>query len=168
MVDFPVFERNDDGDWVPLHHPFTAPVDVDQMRRDPGHALSRAYDLVVNGSELGSGSVRIHDPEVQAQVFDILGISTEDATDRFGWFLEALRYGTPPHAGFAIGIDRFVAILQNTPNIREVIPFPKTQSGADPLTGSPSPVEEEQLRDLGIDIREEVRAEWAAAETSGD
>ena len=168
VVDFPVFERNDDGDWVPLHHPFTAPVDVDQMRRDPGHALSRAYDLVVNGSELGSGSVRIHDPEVQAQVFDILGISTEDATDRFGWFLEALRYGTPPHAGFAIGIDRFVAILQNTPNIREVIPFPKTQSGADPLTGSPSPVEEEQLRDLGIDIREEVRAEWAAAETSGD
>jgi len=168
VVDFPVFERNDDGDWVPLHHPFTAPVDVDQMRQDPGHALSRAYDLVVNGSELGSGSVRIHDPEVQAQVFDILGISTEDATDRFGWFLEALRYGTPPHAGFAIGIDRFVAILQNTPNIREVIPFPKTQSGADPLTGSPSPVEEEQLRDLGIDIREEVRAEWAAAETSGD
>jgi len=168
VVDFPVFERNDDGDWVPLHHPFTAPVDVDQMRRDPGHALSRAYDLVVNGSELGSGSVRIHDPEVQAQVFDILGISTEDATDRFGWFLEALRYGTPPHAGFAIGIDRFVAILQNTPNIREVIPFPKTQSGADPLTGSPSPVEEEQLRDLGIDIREEVRAEWAAAETSSD
>ncbi len=168
VVDFPVFERNDDGDWVPLHHPFTAPVDVDQMRRDPGHALSRAYDLVVNGSELGSGSVRIHDPEVQAQVFDILGISTEDATDRFGWFLKALRYGTPPHAGFAIGIDRFVAILQNTPNIREVIPFPKTQSGADPLTGSPSPVEEEQLRDLGIDIREEVRAEWAAAETSSD
>ncbi len=168
VVDFPVFERNDDGDWAPLHHPFTAPVDVDQMRRDPGHALSKAYDLVVNGSELGSGSVRIHDPDVQAQVFDILGINTEDATERFGWFLEALRYGTPPHAGFAIGIDRFVAILQDTPNIREVIPFPKTQSGADPLTGSPSPVEEEQLRDLGIDIRDEVRAEWAAAETPGD
>ncbi len=168
VVDFPVFERNDEGDWVPLHHPFTAPVDVDQMRQDPGRALSKAYDLVVNGSELGSGSVRIHDPEVQAQVFDILGISTEEAAGRFGWFLEALRYGTPPHAGFAIGIDRFVAILQNAPNIREVIPFPKTQTGADPLTGSPSPVEEEQLRDLGIDIRDEVRAEWAAAETPGD
>ncbi len=168
VVDFPVFERNDDGDWVPLHHPFTAPVDVDQMRQDPGHALSKAYDLVVNGSELGSGSVRIHDPDVQAQVFDILGIGTEEAAGRFGWFLEALRYGTPPHAGFAIGIDRFVAILQNAPNIREVIPFPKTQTGADPLTGSPSPVEDEQLRDLGIDIRDEVRAEWAAAETPGD
>jgi aspartyl-tRNA synthetase len=168
VVDFPVFERNDEGDWVPLHHPFTAPVDVDQMRQDPGHALSKAYDLVVNGSELGSGSVRIHDPDVQAQVFDILGISTEEAAGRFGWFLEALRYGTPPHAGFAIGIDRFVAILQNAPNIREVIPFPKTQTGADPLTGSPSPVEEEQLRDLGIDIRDEVRAEWAAVETPGD
>ncbi|GMQ85691.1 MAG: aspartate--tRNA ligase [Acidimicrobiia bacterium] len=168
VVDFPVFERNDDGDWVPLHHPFTAPVDVDQMREDPGHAISKAYDLVVNGSELGSGSVRIHDPAVQSQVFDILGISRDEAEARFGWFLEALRYGTPPHAGFAIGVDRFVSILQNQPNIREVIPFPKTQTGADPLTGSPSPVEEQQLADLGIDITAEVRAEWAATETPGD
>ena len=133
VVDFPVFERNDDGDFVALHHPFTAPVDVNEMREDPGHAISKAYDLVLNGSELGSGSVRIHDPAVQAQVFETLGISDEEAERRFGWFLEALRYGTPPHAGFAIGIDRLVAILQDVPNIREVIPFPKTQSGADPL-----------------------------------
>jgi aspartyl-tRNA synthetase len=168
VVDFPVFERNDDGDWVALHHPFTAPVDVNEMREDPGHAISKAYDLVLNGSELGSGSVRIHDPAVQAQVFETLGISEEDAERRFGWFLEALRYGTPPHAGFAIGIDRLVAILQDVPNIREVIPFPKTQSGADPLTGSPSRVEDSQLRELGIEVRPEVRAEWAADEAAGD
>ncbi|MEA3503216.1 MAG: aspartate--tRNA ligase, partial [Actinomycetota bacterium] len=111
VVDFPVFERNGDGDFVALHHPFTAPVDVDAMSEDPGHAISKAYDLVLNGSELGSGSVRIHDPAVQAKVFETLGISDEDAERRFGWFLEALRYGTPPHAGFAIGIDRLVAIL---------------------------------------------------------
>ena len=168
VVDFPVFERNDDGDWVALHHPFTAPVDVNEMREDPGHAISKAYDLVLNGSELGSGSVRIHDPAVQAQVFETLGISDEDAERRFGWFLEALRYGTPPHAGFAIGIDRLVAILQDVPNIREVIPFPKTQSGADPLTGSPSRVEDSQLRELGIGVRPEVQAEWAADEAAGD
>ena len=168
VVDFPVFERNDDGDFVALHHPFTAPVDVREMRENPGHAISKAYDLVLNGSELGSGSVRIHDPAVQAQVFETLGISDEEAERRFGWFLEALRYGTPPHAGFAIGIDRLVAILQNVPNIREVIPFPKTQSGADPLTGSPSRVEDDQLRELGIEVRPEVQAEWAADEAAGD
>jgi aspartyl-tRNA synthetase len=168
VVDFPVFERNEDGDFVALHHPFTAPVDVRAMSEDPGHAISKAYDLVLNGSELGSGSVRIHDPAVQAKVFETLGISDEDAERRFGWFLEALRYGTPPHAGFAIGIDRLVAILQNAPNIREVIPFPKTQSGADPLTGSPAQVEDEQLRELGIEVRAEVKAEWAAGEAAGD
>jgi aspartyl-tRNA synthetase len=168
VVDFPVFERNEDGDFVPLHHPFTAPVDVRAMSEDPGHAISKAYDLVLNGSELGSGSVRIHDPEVQAKVFETLGISDEDAERRFGWFLEALRYGTPPHAGFAIGIDRLVAILQNAPNIREVIPFPKTQTGADPLTGSPARVEDEQLRELGIEVRPTVKAEWGAGEAAGD
>ena len=165
VVDFPVFERTAEGSLVALHHPFTAPADVAEMAADPDRAISRAYDLVLNGSELGSGSVRIHDPAVQAKVFEILGISDEDATRRFGWFLEALRYGTPPHAGFAIGIDRMVSILQNEPNIREVIPFPKTQTGADPLTGSPSRVEEEQLIELGIDIRPEVRAAWAEADT---
>ncbi len=166
VVDCPVFERNELGDLVPLHHPFTAPVDVAAMRADPGHAISQAYDMVLNGSELGSGSVRIHDPEVQRRVFQILGIGDDEAEARFGWFLEALRYGTPPHAGFAIGIDRMVAILQGEPNIREVIPFPKTQTGADPLTGSPSGVAEAQLRELGIDIRPEVRARWEAEEHS--
>lgn len=160
VVDFPVFERGEEGELKPLHHPFTAPVDVGRMQSDPDAAISRAYDLVLNGSELGSGSVRIHDPDVQARVFEVLGISDEDAQRRFGWFLEALRYGTPPHAGFAIGIDRMVSILQGEANIREVIPFPKTQTGADPLTGSPTAVDELQLIELGIDIRPEVRAAW--------
>ncbi len=161
VVDFPVFERNATGDLVAAHHPFTSPVDVEEMESHPESALSRAYDLVLNGAELGSGSVRIHDSEVQAKVFEILGISADDAASRFGWFLEALRYGTPPHAGFAVGVDRLVAILQGEPNIREVIPFPKTQTGADPMTASPARVADEQLRELGIDVRPEVRAEWA-------
>jgi aspartyl-tRNA synthetase len=167
VVDFPVFEQTADGDLVAAHHPFTSPVDVEDMASHPESALSKAYDLVLNGSELGSGSVRIHDPEVQAKVFELLGISAEDAERRFGWFLEALRYGTPPHAGFAVGVDRLVSILQGEPNIREVIPFPKTQTGADPLTGSPAQVEDAQLLELGVDIRPEVRAEWAEAEGDG-
>ncbi|MFQ5554306.1 MAG: amino acid--tRNA ligase-related protein, partial [Acidimicrobiia bacterium] len=112
------------------------------------------------GSELGSGSVRIHDPAVQAQVFDILGIDSETAAARFGWFLEALRYGTPPHAGFAFGIDRLVSILRNEPNIREVIPFPKTQTGGDPMTASPGKVEPGQLAELGIEVLPEVLRRW--------
>ena len=162
VVDFPVFEVATDGSLAPAHHPFTSPVSVDEMRTNPETAISRAYDMVLNGSELGSGSVRIHDPDVQAQVFEILGISAEDAQRRFGWFMDALRYGTPPHAGFAIGIDRLVSILQNESNIREVIPFPKTQTGSDPLTGSPGRVETPQLEELGIGIRPEVLAAWAA------
>ncbi|HSG79997.1 MAG TPA: amino acid--tRNA ligase-related protein, partial [Acidimicrobiia bacterium] len=144
-------------DLFPAHHPFTAPVDVDEMASSPGTAVSKAYDLVLNGSELGSGSVRIHDPETQQRVFDILGITKSEAESRFGWFLRALRYGTPPHAGFAVGIDRLVSILRDEPNIREVIPFPKTQSGLDPLTQSPSLVSDVQLAELGIDLRPEVR-----------
>lgn len=166
IVDFPVFEKTADGGLAPAHHPFTAPLDVDEMRDSPETAVSRSYDLVLNGAELGSGSVRIHDPEVQAQVFDILGIGKEQAEVRFGWFLEALRYGTPPHAGFAIGVDRLVSILQNEHNIREVMPFPKTQTGADPLTGAPGFVEERQLEELGIDVRPEVKAGRAARSDS--
>jgi aspartyl-tRNA synthetase len=158
VTDFPVFEVGDDGSLTPAHHPFTAPVSVDDMRTAPETALSRAYDLVLNGAELGSGSVRIHDPDIQVAVFEVLGIDPAAAQRRFGWFLEALRFGTPPHAGFAIGIDRLVSILQDEPNIREVMPFPKTQTGADPLTGSPSTVEPAQLLELGIDIRPEVTA----------
>jgi aspartyl-tRNA synthetase len=168
VVDFPVFEVGEDGSLAPAHHPFTAPVDVGEMRHRPESAISKAYDLVLNGSELGSGSVRIHDPEVQAAVFEILGISAENAERRFGWFLEALRYGTPPHAGFAIGVDRLVSILQNEPNIREVIPFPKTQTGADPLTGSPGRVEPDQLADVGILVAPGVEAAWDEEEETAE
>jgi aspartyl-tRNA synthetase len=164
IVDFPIFEVDDDGGLTPAHHPFTAPADLADLIEHPETALSRSYDLVLNGSELGSGSVRIHDPETQAKVFEVMGISDDEAEARFGWFLEALRYGTPPHAGFAIGIDRMVSILQDEPNIREIIPFPKTQTGADPLTGSPGRVTEDQLFELGIDVRPEVRTAWAAEE----
>jgi aspartyl-tRNA synthetase len=162
VVDFPVFEETDDGGLAPAHHPFTAPHSVEEMRTDPVNALSRAYDLVLNGTELGSGSVRIHDPAVQAQVFETLGISDDEAERRFGWFLRALRYGTPPHAGFAVGFDRLMAILVGASSIRDVIPFPKTQRGVDPLTGSPSRVEEAQLEELGLDVRPEIKAAWEA------
>jgi aspartyl-tRNA synthetase len=164
IVDFPVFEVDEDGKLSPAHHPFTSPASIDEMIDSPETAISRSYDLVLNGTELGSGSVRIHDADIQAKVFEVMNISAEDAQNRFGWFLEALRYGTPPHAGFAIGIDRFVSILRNEPNIREIIPFPKTQTGADPLTGSPSRVEDDQLADLGIEIRPSVLDAWAERE----
>lgn len=158
VVDFPVFEEDDEGGLAPAHHPFTAPHSVEEMRNNPREALSRAYDLVLNGSELGSGSVRIHNPEVQAQVFETLGITAEDAETRFGWFIRALRFGTPPHAGFAVGFDRLMAILVGASSIRDVIPFPKTQRGVDPLTGSPSPVEDSQLAELGLAVLPAVRA----------
>jgi len=164
VTEFPVFDVDDNGDLSPAHHPFTAPVDIDEMISSPQTAISRSYDLVLNGSELGSGSVRIHDPQIQAKVFEVLDISDEDAADRFGWFLEALRYGPPPHAGFAIGIDRFVSVLRGEPNIREIIPFPKTQTGADPLTGSPSRVDDDQLEELGVEVRADVLEAWAELE----
>jgi aspartyl-tRNA synthetase len=158
VIDFPLFEEEEDGSITFSHHPFTAPVSLQEMRDDPRRAISKAYDAVLNGVELGSGSIRIHDPETQSQVFDILGIDAETAERRFGWFLEALRYGTPPHGGFAFGIDRLVMVLQNEASIREVIPFPKTQTGADPMTGAPTPVEDSLLDDLGIDLTEEAAA----------
>lgn len=152
VVDFPLFEEDEQGAITFSHHPFTSPASIDAMRDDPETATSRAYDVVLNGVELGSGSIRIHDPAVQRQVFEILGIDAETAERRFGWFLEALQYGTPPHGGFAFGIDRLVMVLQNEPSIREVIPFPKTQSGQDPMTGAPTWVEESQLKELGIEL----------------
>lgn len=163
VVDFPLFEEGEDGKITFSHHPFTSPQSVDQMRSDPHNALSNAYDVVLNGVELGSGSIRIHDPVVQRQVFEILGIDAETAQRRFGWFLEALEYGTPPHGGFAFGIDRLVMILQNEDTIREVIPFPKSQSGVDPMTGAPTWVDAQQLGDLGISLSPE-----ALARHSGD
>jgi len=150
VIDFPLFEEEEDGSITFSHHPFTSPTSIEEMRDNPTGALSKAYDAVLNGVELGSGSVRIHDPQVQRQVFEILGIDSDTAERRFGWFLEALRYGTPPHAGFAFGIDRLVMVLQDETSIREVIPFPKTQSGVDPMTGAPTWVEEAQLDELGV------------------
>ncbi|MGA7282321.1 MAG: aspartate--tRNA ligase [Acidimicrobiia bacterium] len=166
VVDFPLFEEAEDGSTTFSHHPFTAPASLDAMRDSPGEALSQAYDAVLNGVELGSGSVRIHDPEVQSQVFEILGIDAETAERRFGWFLEALRYGTPPHAGFAFGIDRLVMILQGETSIREVIPFPKTQTGLDPMTGAPTWVDEDQLAELGIALTTESSARKDESEKS--
>ncbi|MGH8915122.1 MAG: aspartate--tRNA ligase [Acidimicrobiia bacterium] len=158
VVDFPLFEEDEDGSMTFSHHPFTSPASLEEMRSNPFGALSKAYDAVLNGVELGSGSVRIHEPAVQRQVFDLLGIDSETAEKRFGWFLEALNYGTPPHAGFAFGIDRLVMVLQGETSIREVIPFPKTQSGVDPMTGAPTWVDDAQLDELGIALTERALA----------
>ncbi|HMC51899.1 MAG TPA: aspartate--tRNA ligase, partial [Acidimicrobiales bacterium] len=155
VTDFPLFEGLDEGGTpIPAHHAFTMPHpdDLERLESDPLSVRSQAYDLVVNGWELGSGSVRIHRPDVQQRVFSLLGIGPEEARAKFGFLLEAFRYGAPPHAGFAFGIDRLVAVLAGVDNIREVIAFPKTQSGADPLTGAPSPVEERLLVELGIRV----------------
>ncbi len=159
VTDFPLFEGLDvDGNPIPAHHPFTAPHpdDLDLFMTGQGDELlsirSQAYDLVANGWELGSGSVRIHSRVVQERVFDLLGISPELAQARFGFLLEAFRYGAPPHAGFAFGIDRLVALLAGEDNIREVIAFPKTQSGADPLTNAPSRLDDSQLKSLGLTL----------------
>ena len=159
VVEFPLFDAIDDaGRPVPAHHPFTMPHhdDLGLLESGSGAELlevrSTAYDLVLDGWELGSGSVRIHRPEVQEQVFAALGIEPEMARSRFGFLLDALRYGAPPHAGFAFGIDRLAALLAGEENIREVIAFPKTQSGADPLTGAPGPIDATQLRELGLTV----------------
>jgi aspartyl-tRNA synthetase len=158
VTDFPLFEENEDGSITFSHHPFTAPLSIDEMESDPANALSMAYDVVLNGVELGSGSVRIHDPAVQRRVFEMLGIDKETAERRFGWFLEALRYGAPPHAGFAFGIDRLVMVMQDEGSIREVIPFPKTQTGGDPMTGAPTWVDDSQLEELGMTLTEKALA----------
>jgi aspartyl-tRNA synthetase len=164
VVDFPLFEDvTDEGRPIPAHHPFTQPhpEDVARLAEAKGEALlavrSQAYDLVLNGWELGSGSVRIHQPELQQRIFGLLGIDEAEAQARFGFLLEAFRFGAPPHAGFAFGIDRLVALLAGEENIREVIAFPKTQSGADPLTGAPGPLDPEQLRELGLTVKPRPR-----------
>jgi aspartyl-tRNA synthetase len=164
VVDFPLFEAiAEDGRPVPAHHPFTQPHPDDRDRLDAsGEALldvrSQAYDLVLNGWELGSGSVRIHQPDLQQRIFTLLGIDEEEAQSRFGFLLDAFRYGAPPHAGFAFGVDRLVALLAGEESIREVIAFPKTQSGADPLTGAPGPIDARQLRELGLQLGASARA----------
>ena len=153
VTDFPMFtEIDDDGLPVPAHHPFTMPnaEDLGLLKTDPLRVRSQAYDLVLNGWELGSGSVRIHRSDIQQEIFEVLGIDNETARAKFGFLLDAFEYGAPPHAGFAFGIDRLVALLAGEENIREVIAYPKTQSGSDPLTNSPTEVDPRQLRDLGI------------------
>ena len=155
VVEFPMFEYDADGGrWSAMHHPFTAPAAAPGSDAldfsDPGALLSDAYDLVVDGAELGGGSIRTHTPELQEQVFEAIGLSAQQAQDRFGFLLDALRYGAPPHGGIAFGIDRVVAIMAGRESIREVIAFPKTASGFDPLSGAPTPIDAQALRELGI------------------
>jgi aspartyl-tRNA synthetase len=152
IVDFPLFERDEDtGQWTFLHHPFTAPASGSEgFEQDPGGALGQHYDLIWNGWELGSGSIRVHDAEMQAAVFRVMGLSEEEQEAKFGFLLDALKMGAPPHGGFAMGIDRFVARMAGEPDLRQVIAFPKIASGADPLTGGPTPMPDAVLKDLGI------------------
>ena len=156
VVDFPMFEHDPVNDrWVALHHPFTAPKDdqLGLLETDPGACLSRAYDLVLNGTEVGGGSIRIHRQAVQRQVFKLLNISDEQADDRFGFLLKALRFGAPPHGGIAFGLDRLVMLMTGAGSIRDVMAFPKTQTAACLLTNAPSPVDENQLKELALRIR---------------
>jgi len=153
VTEFPLLEfHEEDGRWYSMHHPFTAPLDedVDKLETDPGAVRAKAYDLVLNGSEIGGGSIRMHDARLQARMFRRLGISDEEAKLRFGFFLEALEYGTPPHGGIALGIDRIVAILAGESSIREVIAFPKTANALDLMAGAPSPVDSKQVRELHL------------------
>jgi len=144
--------------WQALHHPFTAPKadSIEKLEADPGSCLSRAYDIVLNGTELGGGSIRIHKPEMQSAVFRLLGISDTEAEEKFGFLLEALKYGCPPHGGIAFGLDRLVMLMTGSHSIREVIAFPKTQTAACPLTGAPTPAGEQQLREVGIRLRQQA------------
>ncbi|MDP2961004.1 MAG: amino acid--tRNA ligase-related protein, partial [candidate division Zixibacteria bacterium] len=155
IKEFPLFKFNDEEKrWESEHHPFTAPVqeDLENLESSPEKVKSRSYDLVLNGIELGSGSIRIHDQKLQEMIFKIIGINEEEASKRFGFLLEAFSYGAPPHGGFAFGIDRLLALIAGEPSIREVITFPKTSAAFCPLTCAPSQVDEKQLRELGISV----------------
>lgn len=155
VIDFPLFEKNEEtGDWEPAHHMFSMPQDrfLDTMEDNPGEVLGDLYDMVLNGNELASGSVRIHDPAIQSRVFDIVGFPKEVAKERFGFLLEAFRYGAPPHAGLAVGFDRMVMVMAQMDTIRDVIAFPKNTQGISPMDNSPSPVDAEQLADLRLTV----------------
>ena len=170
VTDFPMFEKDEDsGRWQSLHHPFTAPKDehVNLLANDPGAAVSRAYDLVLNGAELGGGSIRIHNPDVQRSVFDALGIDEAEAEEKFGFLLDALRYGAPPHGGIAFGVDRIVAMMSGVESIRDVIAFPKTQRASCLLTNAPGNVDDMQLRELHIRLRKGATGSKTESGSSG-
>ena len=157
VVDAPMFERTDNGGWTAVHHPFTGPKPefAKTFKSDPASALAYAYDIVLNGTELGGGSIRIHDQQIQRDVFEVIGLTKEEAQSKFGFLLEAFQYGPPPHGGLAIGIDRLCALLAGADSIREVIAFPKTASGGDPLTGAPTPITDAQRKEANIDAKPE-------------
>ncbi|HEV7517838.1 MAG TPA: amino acid--tRNA ligase-related protein, partial [Thermoanaerobaculia bacterium] len=160
VTGFPLVEWNgDEKRWDSTHHPFTSPDprDLGRLDSDPGSVRARAYDVVLNGTELGGGSIRIHDPLLQSRVFQVLGIGPEEAEARFGFFLEALRYGAPPHGGIALGVDRLIMLMAGAPSIRDVIAFPKTASASDLMTAAPSEVDPRQLAQLGIGVVEEEK-----------
>ncbi|WP_180005858.1 MULTISPECIES: aspartate--tRNA ligase [unclassified Acinetobacter] len=160
VVDFPMFEETDDGKWTSVHHPFTLPKSsVEDVKSNPGEALSVAYDMVLNGTEIGGGSLRIYTLEMQKAIFEALGIEEEEAEEKFSFLLNALRYGAPPHGGLAFGLDRLVMLMTGASSIRDVIAFPKTKTAECPLTQAPAAVEATQLRDLGIRLREKPKAE---------
>jgi aspartyl-tRNA synthetase len=157
VTDFPMFERDEDeGRWSAVHHPFTRPTDEwrETFADDPGNALAYAYDLIVNGNELGGGSFRIHEPDIQAKVFDLLAMSPDDQRAKFGFLLDALAMGAPPHGGIALGLDRMTMVLAGEPNLRDVIAFPKNQAGLDPMSGAPSAITDLQLAELGLRVVE--------------
>jgi len=164
VVDFPMFEWDEkDGRYYSLHHPFTSPreEDIDKLESDPGNCLSRAYDMVLNGTEIGGGSMRIYREQVQKKVFQALGISDEEANEKFGFLLDALKYGCPPHGGLAFGLDRLVMLMTGAKSIRDVMAFPKTQTAADLLTEAPSQVSPAQLVELGIRVAKPQKEEKA-------
>ena len=163
VVDFPMFETNSEGNLTSLHHPFTAPAcSVDELKSAPATALSRAYDIVLNGTELGGGSISINKPDMQQSVFEVLGIGEEEAQEKFGFLLDALSFGCPPHGGIAFGLDRLIMLMTGATSIRDVIAFPKTQSAACPLTEAPGEVSTKQLRELNIRLREQPKPEAEA------
>jgi len=163
VVDAPMFEPvdadNPSAGWTAVHHPFTGPKPefAESFDKDPGNALAYAYDIVLNGNEIGGGSIRIHKREMQQRVFDVIGLTPEEAKSKFGFLLEAFNYGPPPHGGIALGMDRLCALLTGAESIREVIAFPKTASGGDPLTGAPTPITAAQRKEAGVDFKPEAK-----------